>query len=328
MTRFPFRVLLIAVLLPFAIAVSGIALQLAWLPELPETIATHWGFDGRPDAFGPAWTTPVLLAVLGAVGFPALFGILLGKTVRPEGPTAVQKLLAVVSLFVVTLLTIITTSSVAIQRGVNDPTAVADILPTFAVAVAIAAVLAVAAWFVLPRAVPGRSAAPIAAPRVPVAPGETVAWIGQARFADWVLVLFGVLVAVVTATVVFVIAIRGAWALAIVPVVLAVAILGTAFWRVRIDADGFSVRPPLGWPHYRIALPEVERAGTTDVVPLGEFGGFGLRWGRQGRVGLITRSGEALEVQRRDGRAIVVTVDDAATAAGVLTALAARSAKD
>jgi hypothetical protein len=60
------------------------------------------------------------------------------------------------------------------------------------------------------------------------------------------------------------------------------------------------------------------------VVPLGEFGGFGLRWGPGRRLGIITRGGEALEVQRRDGRTVVVTVDDAATAAGLLMAFAAR----
>ena len=48
MTRFPLRVLVIAVLLPFAIAVSGIALQLAWLPDLPATVATHWASTDAP----------------------------------------------------------------------------------------------------------------------------------------------------------------------------------------------------------------------------------------------------------------------------------------
>ena len=87
------------------------------------------------------------------------------------------------------------------------------------------------------------------------------------------------------------------------------------------------MRPTLGWPLYRVALSDVASAATTNVVPLGEFGGFGLRWGLGRRLGIITRGGEALEVLRRDGRAVVVTVDDAATAAGLLTALAARGAK-
>jgi hypothetical protein len=142
-----------------------------------------------------------------------------------------------------------------------------------------------------------------------------------------VLLLLSGVVVVATAVVVFVIALRGAWPLAIVPVVIALSILGTASWRVRVDGNGLTVRPTLGWPQYRVALADVASARTTDVVPLGEFGGFGLRWGLGGRVGIITRGGEALEVQRRNGRAVIVTVDDAATAAGLLTALAAQKQK-
>lgn len=325
MTRFPFRIALVAVIVPFALAVVGVALQLAWLPGLPETVATHWGFDGEPDAFGPSWTMPLLLGILGVL-FPALFGLLLARTVGPEGPTATQKLLAVVSLFVVTLLSIVVTSSVAIQRGLPIGSATSTILPTFGIAVAIAVVLGAAAWFFLPRAVSGISKR-VPTPPLPVAPGELVVWVGHARLSTWVMILLCGVVAVATAVVVFVIALRGVWPLAFVPVVLLLAVLGTSSWRVRVDADGLTVRPTLGWPLYRVALGELESAAKTKVVPLGEFGGFGIRWGLGRRLGIITRGGEALEVQRRDGRALVVTVDDAATAAGLLTALATRTAK-
>ena len=172
---------------------------------------------------------------------------------------------------------------------------------------------------------PARRRATRPTPPLPVAPGELVVWVGHARFATWVIILLCGVVAVATAVVVFVIALRGAsgrsrscrscWLL---------SVLGTSSWRVRVDADGLTVRPTLGWPLYRVALADVASAATTTVVPLGEFGGFGLRWGLGRRLGIITRGGEALEVQRRDGRALVVTVDDAATAAGLLTALAAR----
>jgi hypothetical protein len=326
MTRFSIRIALVAVIVPFALAAIGVALQLAWLPELPETIATHWGFGGDPDAFGPSWTMPLLLAVMGVL-FPALFGLLLARTVRPEGPTATQKLLAVASLFAVTLLSIIVTVSVAIQRGLPVGSSSPTILPVLAVALAIALVLAGAGWFFMPRAVSGASTRDVATPPVQVAPGELVVWIGHARFATWVLLLLCGIVVLATAVVVFVIAIRGVWPLALVPVVLAVSILGTSSWRVRVDGNGLTVRPTLGWPRYRVALSDVASASSTHVVPLGEFGGFGIRWGLGRRLGIITRGGEALEVQHRDGRAVVVTVDDAATAAGLLTALAARTAK-
>ena len=323
MTRFPFRIALVAVIVPFALAVVGVGLQLAWLPELPETIATHWGFGGNPDSFGPSWSMPLLLGVLGVL-IPAVFGLVLARTVRPEGPTATQKLLAVASLFAVALLSIVVTASIAIQRGLPVGSSSPTILPVLAIAVAIALLLAAAAWFFLPRAVPGTSIRDRATPPLPVAPGELVVWVGHARFSTWAMILLCGVVAVATAVVAFVIALRGAWPLAIVPVVLLVAVLGTSHWRVRVDADGLTVRPTLGWPQYRVALSEVASAATTNVVPLGEFGGFGIRWGLGRRLGIITRGGEALEVLRRDGRAIVVTVDDAATAAGLLTALAAR----
>lgn len=322
MTRFPFRVALVAVILPFAFAVVGVALQLAWLPELPDPIATHWNLVGEPDSFGPAWTMPLLLGVLGVVVFPGLFGLLLARSVQAAGPTFFQKLLACASLFAVSLLSIIVTSSVELQRGVAVGTVVAPIQPTFGVAVVIALALAAGGWFVMPRTVPGRSAALEPAPRIRTTAGEKLVWIGHARFATWVLVTLCAIVAVAIAVIAFVIALRGAWPLVIVPVVLAFAILGTTDWRVRIDEAGFSVRSTLGWPRYVIPMTDVASAGTTDVVPLGEFGGFGLRWGGRGRVGVITRGGEALEVHRRDGRAVVVTVDDAATAAGVLEAYA------
>lgn len=326
MNRLPLRIAMVAVIIPFALAVSGVALQLAWLPELPDTIATHWGFGGTPDSFGPSWTMPLLLGVLGVL-IPTMFGLMLARTVRPVGPTATQKLLAVASLFVVTLLSIIVTTSVAIQRGLPVGESAQSILPTFGLSLVTALALAAGAWFFLPRAVSGASTRDPATPPVPVAPGELVVWVGHARFSTWVVILLCGVVAVVTAVVVFVIALRGAWPLAIVPIVLALSVLGTSSWRVRVDQDGLTVRPTLGWPQYRIALADVASAATTTVVPLGEFGGYGLRWGLGRRMGVITRGGEALEVQRRDGRALVVTVDDAATAAGLLTALAARTAK-
>jgi hypothetical protein len=325
MNRFPFRIALVAVIVPFALAVIGVALQLAWLPELPETVATHWGFGGEPDSFGPTWTMPLLLGVLGVL-IPAMFGAILARTVRPEGPTATQKVLAVASVFVGTILSIIVTASLAIQRDLPVGLASPTILPVLGIAVGSGLLLAAAGWFVLPRAISGASTR-AAAPPLPVAPGELVVWVGHARFATWVMILLCGVVAVATAVIVFVIALRGAWPLAIVPVVLALAVLGTSSWRVRVDADGLTVRPTLGWPQYRVALADIESAATTDVVPLGEFGGFGIRWGLGRRLGIITRGGEALEVQRRDGRAVVVTVDDAATAAGLLTALAARTKK-
>jgi len=84
------------------------------------------------------------------------------------------------------------------------------------------------------------------------------------------------------------------------------------------------VRGPAGWPRSRIALNEVATATAVNVEALGSFGGWG--WRRvPGALGVVLRSGEALRVERKEGHALVVTVDDAATAAALLTALASRT---
>lgn len=325
MTRFPLRIALVAVIAPFALAVTGVALQLAWLPELPDTVATHWGPSGSPDAFGPTWTMPLLLGIFG-VALPALFGAMLARTLRPAGPTATQKLLAVTSLFAVAVLSIVITASLAIQRGAPGGSSSFEIFPTLGISIGVALLLAVVAWFVMPRAVSGASTADPAVP-LPVAPGEQVVWVGRTQFSTPIVFVLCLAIALVTGVVVFAIATAGVWPLAIVPIGVAALVLGTASWNVRVDSAGLTVRANLGWPRYRIALADVASAARTHVVPLGEFGGYGIRWGLGRRLGIVTREGEALEVQRRDGRAVIVTVDDAATAAGLLTALAERSTK-
>jgi hypothetical protein len=320
MNRMPFRVVLVALILPITLVVVGVALLLAWLPGMPGTIAVHWSFAGQPDAFGPAWSMPVLLGTVG-VALPAIFTAIVARSITPAGPTATQKLLAVAALFVGFLLSFAVVSSVAIQRDGIDVQPIGAFL---GIGVLAGAALAAVGWFALPHAVPGRSSAPEATPAVPIAPGERVAWVGYARFGTGVLVALIATVVLATGAVVFAIAVTRSWWLIVIPVVLAAALLGTVSWRVRVDPSGLTVRAALGWPMYRVAAADVASAGTTSVVPLGEFGGYGIRFGLGRRLGVITRGGEALEVQRRDGRAVVVTVDDAATAAGLLTAYAAK----
>lgn len=317
------RVALVAILVPVALAVAGVALQLAWLPEVPATLTTHWAFDGTADGFGPSWTMPLMTGVIG-FGIPALFGAILARTVRPAGPTATQKVLAVGSLFAVTVVSTGVTGSVAIQRGLGAGDPRPDVLPVMVGGFAAAFLVAAAAWFVLPRAVPGGSTQGPAVPLVPVAAGERVAWVGLARLTTGALIALAGTVVLVTGVIIFVIALTGWWWFALIPVVVGLVVLGTSAWQVRVDGTGLTVRGALGWPRYRVTLAELESAGVTDVTPLGEFGGYGVRLGLGRRLGIITRAGEALEVQRRDGRAVVVTVDDAATAAGLLNALAAR----
>ena len=55
-----------------------------------------------------------------------------------------------------------------------------------------------------------------------------------------------------------------------------------------------------------------------------EFGGFGWRIGLDGRTGIVLRTGPAIEVERRDKRPLVVTVDGADVGVATLNAYLAR----
>jgi hypothetical protein len=114
------------------------------------------------------------------------------------------------------------------------------------------------------------------------------------------------------------------WAVLAVPAVILIMLVGLSAYAVRVDREGLTVRSVFGWPRYRVPLDEVVRADVTEVSPLREFGGWGWRVGRGGQVGVVLRKGQALAVTRTGGRCFVLTVDDAATAAGVLNALADR----
>jgi hypothetical protein len=96
-------------------------------------------------------------------------------------------------------------------------------------------------------------------------------------------------------------------------------------FRVRVDDQGLTVRSALGVPAFRVPLGEVETAEPAQIQAFAEFGGIGVRSVPGRRLGVVLRSGEALRVRRTDGREFVVTVDDAATAAALLTALVQRA---
>ena len=72
----------------------------------------------------------------------------------------------------------------------------------------------------------------------------------------------------------------------------------------------------------RLAIDRVE---AVQVNPMGEFGGWGLRWAPGGGFGVVLRSGPGIRVRRTGGKVFTVTVDDAATGAALLEALRVRA---
>lgn len=321
------RFRLIALVLPVAATAAFAIAQLAMLPAVPEVVAIHWGADGRPDGFGPAWTFPALGVALGA-GLPLLIAgpVALGRP-APGGRTAMRTPAAIVW-FLVVFLGVLSTGALALQAGAADGAGDPGILPVLGLAALLGAVAALGGWLTV-RDAPGAGSAPEPA-SVAVAAGERVVWLQTATVSRAGLAVLGIalLIAVVSAATAVAAEIgragaAGAGALTATGVTLLVivAVATTIVFRVRIDDGGLHVRSALGWPRVRIPRDDIARAEVVHVEPFAEYGGWGWRGAMGSGTGVVTRRGEALRVTRRDGRIFTVTVDDATTAAGLLRGL-------
>jgi hypothetical protein len=321
MTRPRLPIPVIGVVLPAIVYVAGLIIAAVALPS-GDRIAVHWDFDGTPNGFAPPWVFLVGMAVL-ALALSLIFGLILFAS-EGDGPTATRRFLAVVALWLAVFLTVLTGWLLFSQReGVAAVPIWQGMLLAFGSALVVGIIAALVAPPAVTVAASGRAAEPLA-----LAPEERAVWVGRTRLATpgLVAISFGVIVALAGAVVANLVVDGGLAPLFLVPAVLVVLLLLTSFWTVRVDDTGLEVRSATGWPRFRMPATQVASAGTIDVRPLGEFGGWGIRFGRGRRLGIVMRSGEALEVQNRDGGALVVTVDDAGTAAALLSAVAARAA--
>ena len=152
--------------------------------------------------------------------------------------------------------------------------------------------------------------------------GERATWI-RSTVANppviWGLV--GILLVVTTVCVLVVARSDGkAWPIVFIPVLL----IGVAL-TVRVDSTGVRARSSIGVPTITIRLADIVSADVLDVNSFTEYGGWGFRWGFNGRMGVIVRSGEALEIRRRRGLSFVIAIDDAVSAAALINSLVART---
>ncbi|MEU1970070.1 DUF1648 domain-containing protein [Microbacterium sp. NPDC019599] len=323
------RFVLVALVLPAVITVVASLVQLVALPQLPDPVAVHWNALGQADGFASPWLYPVMtLLIAGAL--PALLALTSlpglrrgdgGPTYRFMGATALG-----LSAFGAALLT----WSLLMQVGLADATDAPTVWPALVGGLGAGALAGAAGWFLQPHV---RQPAPAALPGTPIAlrPGERAVWmrttsVGRGAAAG---IALGAIAVVVGAVAVY---LAGApavtvWVLTLAAVLLVVLAATTVAFHVRVDDAGLEVRSILGFPRFRVPLADVSRAVAVAVDPMGEFGGWGIRLA-PGRFGIVLRTGEAIEVSRANGRRTVVTVDDAATGAALLEALAERARSD
>src|SRR5680860_563922 len=286
------------------------ALLLTW-PELPATMATHFGINGVADELMP---TPQAVAVQGLVviGVPLTMMIVFGATRwwQSEYARSFSALLGGLSAGLGTLFVALLVA----HEGIADPTLVTLSARTGLLAIGIGVLVALVARLVLPKPLP--RGAPVRVEPLALAPTARASWFGRATVGKFALAaLAGGLALMVLAAIV-----SNIWWLWLFVLLLVVLAFGMASFEVTIDGSGLSWRAALGVPRGHIDLAAIDGAAVIDVSP-GDYGGIGLRL-LAGRLGIITRAGPALLVSHA-GRKFVGPVDDPAGAAALIEGLRA-----
>lgn len=317
--------LAVATWIPIAATSVAVALMIMWLGDVPADIAVHWGPDGAPDRFGPAWSSPLLAAVLG-YGLAGLFaGIgIAGSRSGEWGP--VLRFLGALSCGLSLFLMALFTGVLAAQRGLDDAADAPSILIPLAIAAGAGIITGIVAWFLQPAVAVSGGTAAIPASALDLEPGERAVWLRTTTMARPAIVAI-IGVTLLMAGLAIVTGLTGGelwWLFTALAVLFAILSATTCVFGVRVSEAGLRVTSIAGFPRFGVALADVAGVSVVNVAPMADFGGWGIRSGLDGRFGIVLRGGEAIQVARRSGGPFVVTVDDAATGAAVLSALAAR----
>ncbi|MEV5239821.1 DUF1648 domain-containing protein [Streptomyces cinnamoneus] len=283
--------------------------------RLPDPMATHFSGSGRADGYTALGSFPY--AALALLLVPAVLFGAVAYGVGSRRARALHALAYGLAGFLGSLLCALVLDN---ARAVSAHDARLALWQP-AAALAAAAAAGALGWLLAGTgAPPARTPAePPAAPHLALRAGETATWTRSIssrplRSAGLALALLGAALGPFAG-----------WGLA--AGLLAGGLLTAAFSgaRVTVDRHGLSVAPSwLPRPRLRIPLDRVEHATSRPVDALAELGGWGYRV-VPGRSGIVLRSGESVVARLTNGSEFVVTVGDAATAAALLTALAARA---
>ena len=311
----------VAIVAPTLIVLAGTAVIIAWLPQLPNPIATHWSGGAGPDGFSSPMSAVWLTLGMG-LGMTALFGgiVWVEARQRPDTWGWSQRLLGAMGPAMAVFLTVLFVGMVGTQRGLADAADAGSIDAMLWAGLGSALVIGVIAWFVQPKAEFARPTF-LGVP-FELAPEERAVWIAETRMGTGALVSLGVLVFAFVAIGAVMLA-SGTevwWLMLLVSLVIVFGIVTCTVYRVRIDSRGLLVRSLVGWPKFHYTPDRITAVAVVDVAPMAEYGGWGLRF-IPGSTGVLMRGGEGILVTLTSGRTFVVTVDEAATGAGLLEAV-------
>ncbi|MFF7729262.1 hypothetical protein [Streptomyces sp. NPDC008001] len=280
---------------------------------LPDPLATHFTGSGGADGFTTLGSFPY--ECLGLLLVPAL--LLTGLVYATRG----ARVLVGLGCGVAGLLGALAVAVVLANAGAETADG-AELGPgalgAAVAAASVAAALGVPAGGRRPADALAKEAASAPLPRLALREGESVTWTRTAGSRP-VLAGGGSLLAAGAALVPL-----AGWAAGAGLMAGGVALCACFAVRVTVDRHGLTVNV-LGLPRPRVRIPldRIEDVTCRTVDPLRDLGGWGYR-AVPGRSGFALRPGDAVVARLTTGSEFLVTVDDAATAAALLNALAER----
>lgn len=310
--------------IPLAVFAVISIVQLALLPLLPETVATHWGSSGEADGFGPAWTYPVMTFGLGGFLTALIAGTALFEIKSATQRTQYRFLGAIIGAETGFLGTMML-GLVILQVGLEDPATAPNSYWILALGLAVAVVMG-AVWFFLIEEPPAQDAAEAEVQPLDLTDTEQAVWvrtISMARVAGIVLgVVLGLTIVMMIAVCFAVLRDEGSlpialWGSLVLVLLATLLVICCLNFTVTVDASGITVRSFLGWPKTHVPAAQITSAKVVEVSPMAEFGGWGWRIGANG-TGIVLRAGEGVRVGREGKSDLTVTVDDAETAVALL----------
>ncbi len=320
----------VGLIIPLGITAALACVLLLWLPRMPRPAATHWGISGEPDGFGSPVTTVIMMPAIALLltSLSLLTRVTSSPGMRRPGQALWgpgNRLLPAIVLGSVVLLAVTGIGTSWVQLDAADARETGSTLGVLIASLVLGLGAGIVGYVAQPRIQISATSEAGTQP-LPLAETEQAVWVGrtqQSRLYGWVV---GSTLAMVLAVAVWLLVIEpvGGWIMLALVLLLTVFVAQLSWFTVRVDGSGVTARSRLGWPTFSVSAAEVARVGVEYINPLGEFGGWGVRWVPDATA-LVFRTGEALVVTRSSGKRLVLGIDDAQTAAELLSAAAERA---
>lgn len=306
--------------LPSAVTIAAVAWVLWATPRLPDPMATHFSGGLRADGFSsPGTFLWVIVAVTAAVAATFAAMAMTGVTSVRAGKVFIG--IGAGSIAFGPVL------AVSVAHPQLELSEAADFhLPAINLVAALLGSIVIgviAAMIIRPR-VEQEKPVPEAEP-IAVTESSRAAWFASGRVSllPMIVIVVAILVTAVAAVLGFRAGDTGLGVgMGVTAAIVALTAAMFAIVRVRIDASGVRWSLGPGFPRGHVPLGSIRSISAVELKP-SEWGGWGYRLGGQGTA-ILLRGGEGLRIEKADGSALFISVDDATRGAALAQGYLAR----